>query len=230
MRKRERDKCDRLIEEAVRNISYAQAKWNRYEKCKKEGNAVEAEIALRNFEYHIGYAEGIKQSLECIGYLAGKLKELNELNVKEDPKIKWTNGDSQCIFRELPMECFGYAEVRQNMSEKYVFCVKTLNIKNYSDEEIKNIVATQYSGGVNEVMEIYKEEASQIIAECIFESLPLEDMDYISDPFDNKDIAASKMYSYVIDQVNIWKHTKKKKVRLLLNIFFDRCLWKIWTI
>lgn len=96
------------------------------------------------------------------------------------------------------MEWFGYAEVRQNMSKKYVFCVKSLNIKNYSDEEIKNIVATHYSGGVKEVMETYKEEASQIIAECIFESLPLEDMDYISDPFDNKDIAASKMYPYVI--------------------------------
>ena len=53
-------------------------------------------------------------------------------------------------------------------------------------------------------METYKEEESQIIVKYIFRSLPLEDMDYISNPFNNKDIAAFKMYSYAFDQINIF--------------------------
>ena len=53
MNKVERDRCDQ---------------WAKYEKYKKEGNEVETEIALRNFESHKGYAEGICEALAVVGY------------------------------------------------------------------------------------------------------------------------------------------------------------------
>lgn len=41
---------------------------SRCEKRKEEGNAVEAEISLRDFEFLKGYAEGIHQALTVVGY------------------------------------------------------------------------------------------------------------------------------------------------------------------
>lgn len=68
MNKVERDRCEKLISEANRNIYEAKNQWAKYEKYKKEGNEVETEIALRNFEAHKGYAEGIYQALVVVGY------------------------------------------------------------------------------------------------------------------------------------------------------------------
>ncbi len=68
MNKVERDKCEKLINEANKNIYEAREQWVKYEKYKKECNEVETEIALRNFESHKGYAEGIYQALAVIGY------------------------------------------------------------------------------------------------------------------------------------------------------------------
>lgn len=117
------------------------------------------------------------------------------------PGIEWTDGNLQCMFHKLADICFSYAEVRLIAPDEYVFCAKAVNINNYSSEKIEDIVTAYYSGGIKEVKETYKEKANQIIAECIFESLPLEDMDYVSDSFSNEDNAASKMRSYVTDEV-----------------------------
>ena len=68
MNKVERDRCEKLISEANRNIYEAREQWKKYEKRKKECNKVETEIALRNFEYHKGYAEGIYEALAVVGY------------------------------------------------------------------------------------------------------------------------------------------------------------------
>lgn len=119
------------------------------------------------------------------------------------PEIEWTDGDLQCMFRKLSDVCFSYAEVRLIAPDEYVFCAKAVNINNCPPPKIEDIVTTYYSGGTKEIKKTYKEKAIQIITECIFESLPLEDMDYVSDSFDNEYNAASKMCSYVSEQLNI---------------------------
>ena len=119
------------------------------------------------------------------------------------PGIEWTNGDLQCIFRKLSDVCFSFAEVRLTAPDEYVFCAKAVNINNYPPPKIEDIITAYYSGGTKEIKETYKEKANQIIAECIFESLPLEDMDYVSDSFGNECNAASKMCSYVSEQLNL---------------------------
>lgn len=119
------------------------------------------------------------------------------------PEIEWTDGDLQCMFRKLSDVCFSYAEVRLIAPDEYVFCAKAVIINNCPPPKIEDIVTTYYSGGTKEIKKTYKEKAIQIITECIFESLPLEDMDYVSDSFGNEYNAASKMCSYVSEQLNI---------------------------
>lgn len=119
------------------------------------------------------------------------------------PEIEWTDGDLQCMFRKLSDVCFSYAEVRLIAPDEYVFCAKAVNINSCPPPKIEDIVTTYYSGGTKEIKKTYKEKAIQIITECIFESLPLEDMDYVSDSFGNEYNAASKMCSYVSEQLNI---------------------------
>ena len=119
------------------------------------------------------------------------------------PEIEWTDGDLQCMFRKLSDVCFSYAEVRLIAPDEYVFCAKAVNINNCPPPKIEDIVTTYYSGGTKEIKKTYKEKAIQIITECIFESLPLEDMDYVGDSFGNEYNAASKMCSYVSEQLNI---------------------------
>ncbi len=119
------------------------------------------------------------------------------------PGIEWTDGDLQCMFRKLSDVCFSYAEVRLTAPDEHVFCSKAVNINGYHPKKIEDIVTAYYFGGTKEIKETYKEKANQIIAECIFESLPLEDMDYVSDSFGNKDNASSKMRSYAIERLNL---------------------------
>ena len=68
MTKLECSRCEKLIDEANKNIYEAKEQWEKYEKYKEEGNAIKAEIALRDFEFLKGYAEGIYQALTVVGY------------------------------------------------------------------------------------------------------------------------------------------------------------------
>ena len=67
MTKLERSRCKKLIDEANEKIYEARDQWEKYKKY-KEGNAIKAEIALRDFEFLKGYAEGIYQALTVVGY------------------------------------------------------------------------------------------------------------------------------------------------------------------
>lgn len=79
MTKIEYTKCERLMKEAIRNVIIAKEMWKKYEKYKKDNNMVGAETAMRGFDYHIGYAEGINQALVCIGFKHERMEELSEL-------------------------------------------------------------------------------------------------------------------------------------------------------
>ena len=78
MTKLEYMKCEKLMNEAIRNAENANESWKKYERYKKD-NMVEVEIGMREFDYHMGYAEGINQALAVIGFKHERMAELCKL-------------------------------------------------------------------------------------------------------------------------------------------------------
>lgn len=78
MTKIEKAKCERLIEEAERNMENSNIEYAKYERLKREEKKVDAECALRNADQLCGYAEGIYQALSVIGYSSESMKALTE--------------------------------------------------------------------------------------------------------------------------------------------------------
>lgn len=78
MTKQEKDKCEKLLNEAAMNLDRADAEWKRYEGNRRDGCYINAEISLREFENHHGYAEGIYQALAVLGYKSEKMAEIGK--------------------------------------------------------------------------------------------------------------------------------------------------------
>ena len=79
MTKTEREKCEKLMNQAIRNMESSDEYWNEYEKAKKENRVADAEVAIRQFDYKRGYADGIYDVLATINFKHERMKELCEL-------------------------------------------------------------------------------------------------------------------------------------------------------
>lgn len=79
MTKTEREKCEKLMNQAIRNMKSSNEYWNEYEKAKKENRVADAEVAIRQFDYKRGYADGIYDVLATINFKHERMKELCEL-------------------------------------------------------------------------------------------------------------------------------------------------------
>lgn len=79
MTKLEYKKCEKLMDEAIRNAKIANENWKKYLVAEKNKNALDMEINMRNCDYHRGYAEGINQVLVTIGFKHERMEELLEL-------------------------------------------------------------------------------------------------------------------------------------------------------
>lgn len=79
MTKLEYIRCEKLLNEAISNAETANELWKKYEKYKKENNMIEAEICMRESDYHRGYAEGINQVLAVIGFKHELMVELGKM-------------------------------------------------------------------------------------------------------------------------------------------------------
>lgn len=75
----ERNNMEKLAEEAIRNAYISNDDWKSYEKHKADGHVIEAEVKMREADYHRGYAEGIRQSLAVMGCKSERMKQLDEL-------------------------------------------------------------------------------------------------------------------------------------------------------
>lgn len=78
MTKVEKQRCEKLTEEAVKNLNLSDMYWQKYEKLKEQEKKTDTEIAMRQADQHIGYAEGIYQALTVIGYYSASMEELTE--------------------------------------------------------------------------------------------------------------------------------------------------------
>lgn len=76
MTKQEKDKCEKLLNEAAMNLDRADANWKDYEDAKRDGCYDDEEISLRQFENNRGYAEGIYQALAVLGYKSEKMMKI----------------------------------------------------------------------------------------------------------------------------------------------------------
>ena len=79
MTKQEKFKCEKLAEEALRNLENSNIEYAKYERLKKEEKKTDAECSLRNADQLLGYAQGIYQALAVLGYQSEKMKALTDL-------------------------------------------------------------------------------------------------------------------------------------------------------
>lgn len=78
MTKQEKDKCEKLLDEALENLYETDLDWMDYEMAKKSKCYDAMEACLRKFENHGGYAEGIYQALAVLGYKSEKMTEFGK--------------------------------------------------------------------------------------------------------------------------------------------------------
>lgn len=79
MTKLEAMKCEKLLNEAIKNAENANKDWEKYLVAEKNKVALDMEINMRNCDYHRGYAEGINQALAVIGFKHERMAELGKL-------------------------------------------------------------------------------------------------------------------------------------------------------
>ena len=79
MTKVENNRCEILMEDAIRKANDSKEDYRSYEKLLKDGKQVDAACKLRIADQEKGYAEGIRQALVCIGFTHERMKELDEL-------------------------------------------------------------------------------------------------------------------------------------------------------
>ena len=79
MTTKEKQKCEKLLDEAILSITSAHDKFFEAEKHKKNKNNVNVEISLGIANNHRGYAEGIYQALVVLGYKSDKMRDLEGL-------------------------------------------------------------------------------------------------------------------------------------------------------
>lgn len=79
MIKLEAMKCEKLLNEAIKNAENANKDWEKYLVAEKNKVALDMEINMRNCDYHRGYAEGINQALAVIGFKHERMAELGKL-------------------------------------------------------------------------------------------------------------------------------------------------------
>ena len=79
MTKVENNRCEILMEDAIRKANNSKEDYRAYEKLLKNGKQVDAECKWRLADQENGYAEGIRQALVSIGFTHERMKELDEL-------------------------------------------------------------------------------------------------------------------------------------------------------
>ncbi len=75
----EKEKCRKLLEEAIQVCNRANEEYMEYERLIKEDDKVNAEVKLRQADYKLGYANGIHQVLAVLRFQNDMMKELERL-------------------------------------------------------------------------------------------------------------------------------------------------------
>lgn len=80
MTKVEKERCEKLMEEAIQKAEQAKEEFN---KARSEKDVYDLQMLMESAQNHLGYAEGINQTLACIGFKHEWMKELGNLLQRE---------------------------------------------------------------------------------------------------------------------------------------------------
>ena len=85
-------------------------------------------------------------------------------------KTDWicTDADNEQFGRQITDRIFEFKEKNRGLEEEDDFVQMTINLDHYTQEQVENHISAYYTD-MNEVFNVYGEEANWIIAECIFE-------------------------------------------------------------
>ncbi len=75
----EKEKCRKLLEEAIQVCNRANEEYKEYERMVKEDDKINAETKLRQADYKAGYTDGIHQVLAVLRFQNDMMKELERL-------------------------------------------------------------------------------------------------------------------------------------------------------
>lgn len=76
MTKVEYTRCEKLMEEAIQKAKQAKEEFN---KAGSEKDIISKSMLLTMAHSHLGYADGINQTLVCIGFKHERMKDLGNL-------------------------------------------------------------------------------------------------------------------------------------------------------
>ena len=76
MTKVEYTRCEKLMEEAIQKAELAKIE---FDKAEQKKNYADKNILYGLAYNHLGYADGINQTLVCIGFKHERMKELGKL-------------------------------------------------------------------------------------------------------------------------------------------------------
>ena len=76
MTKVEKERCEKLMEEAIQKAEQAKEEFN---KARSEKDVYDLQMLMESAQNHLGYAEGINQTLAYIGFKHERMKELGNL-------------------------------------------------------------------------------------------------------------------------------------------------------
>lgn len=75
----EKKKMEQLLETAIRHAKTSKRYFAEYEEYKQQGDGLHMEIAQREADFHLGFAEGISHALAVLLYRGDGIAELQEL-------------------------------------------------------------------------------------------------------------------------------------------------------
>ena len=116
MTKVEYTRCEKLMEEAIQKAKQAKEEFN---KAESEKDITSKSILLEMAHSHLGYADGINQTLVCIGFKHERMKELGNL-LQEGwlMEMKSTNAEEvACNFKDWLVD-LGYMTLEDGIQDE----------------------------------------------------------------------------------------------------------------
>ena len=99
--------------------------------------------------------------------------------------------------------------------DRYIYVTGTIDLRDYSDEEICDYISSYGYDSIDVCKEQYPIEWQQVIAECIFESLPEIELNSFG-PYDSEDEAETEVLEY-IDLIN----SVEKDAEIAITVYTD---------
>lgn len=166
-----------------------------------------ATYTYAGFSSNADTLENITKAFAKAEQLRIKMDEIMEQMLKDDDKDEVVCQDDSgkktgFIGKKYSETQFVFGEVRSQLDMetfevRYVACATNIDLVNYSLNYLNNVALMYFDDGIDEIQNMYKEDANQILAECVFKALSTSKMDYMSGFYTLKTEAEKDLGKYV---------------------------------